>query len=154
MKNYVLRIAATAAIVLVTVGFAAAQYIQSEDPCAIYPHQAVNIPIQTATAKLVAGALGKQIYVCRVTVAQFAGATPGVTLSYGEVVAATPCATLTPGGVLLQFGANATTNSIGGAGQTTLLGPVPAAASTPVVDLCSLVNTATVTSGVIDYVQY
>lgn len=123
------------------------------DPCAIYPKQSVNIPAGTPTAKLIAGQLNKQIYICSVTVSQISGATPGLTLSYGEAVAGTPCATATPGANLSTYGANATTAQFG-TGNTTILGPIPAAASTPVVDVCGLiVGGNTINGGSMTYVQ-
>src|SRR5882672_1193592 len=116
------------------VGFALAE---SSDPCAIYPKQSARISGTAPTQSLVAGVLGKQIYVCSVEVAQYAGATPGLTLSYGEAVASTPCATATPGAVLGVIGANATTTTYGN-GNSTIFGPVPAGSSTPYPDLCGL----------------
>lgn len=135
------------------VGWVFAQSAVSYDPCSIYPHQAANIPVATPTQKLIAGVLNKQIYICGVHVAQFAGATPGLTLSYGEVVAATPCATATPGATIGVYGggtASLTTNV--GTGQYSIA-VVPAAAATPVVDVCSLTATAAVGGGSIEYVQ-
>lgn len=131
-------------------GFAMAQ---SADPCAIYPHKSVNVPLGTPTAKLIAGVIGEQIYICSVTVAQTA-ATPGLTLSYGEVAAGTPCATATPGDTLGVFGGIVGGGTVTHGGDYTLLGPVPAAAGTPVVDVCGLVAAGNgITGGSISYVQ-
>ncbi len=147
-------IAIMCSLALGYIGFVFAQSAVTYDPCAVYPHTSVNIPVATPTQKLIAGVLNKQIYICGVHVAQFAGATPGLTLSYGEVAAATPCATATPGATLGIYGSGTagTTNNIA-SGTGTLVGPVPAAAGTPVVDVCSLANTASVAGGSVDYVQ-
>ncbi len=148
-------VAIMSSLALGYIGYVFAQTATTFDPCAIYPHTSVNIPVATPTQKLIAGVLNKQIYVCAVHVAQFAGATPGLTLSYGEVAAATPCATATPGATLGVYGSGTagTTNNVTVANGATLAGPVPAAAGTPVVDVCSLANTASVAGGSVDYVQ-
>src|SRR5882762_7605380 len=96
-----------ALFVLGYVGVTLAQL--ASDPCSIYPKQTVKIGTGVPTQALVAGVANKAIYVCQVTVSQYSGATPGLTLSYGEAVAATPCATATPGATLGTVGANATT---------------------------------------------
>ena len=147
-------IAILGALALGYVGWVFAQTATTFDPCAIYPHASVQIPAATPTQKLIAGVLNKQIYICAVHVQQAAGATPGLTLAYGEVVAATPCATATPGGTLGVYGSVAagSTSNIG-TGEQTVLGPVPAAAGTPVVDVCSLTTTAAFVAGSVEYVQ-
>lgn len=146
-----------ATILLGFAGFALAQVVsnyEANDPCAVYPHASANIPNATPTQKLIAGAVGKQIYICAIHVQQVAGATPGLTLAYGEVAAATPCGTATPGGTLGVYGSVAagSTSNIG-TGYQTVVGPAPAAAGTPVVDVCSLTNTAAFVSGSVEYVQ-
>lgn len=137
-------------------GFVYAQVATNADPCAIYPHQTAQIPVPaaTGTVKAIAGILGKQIYVCAVHVQQVAGSTPAITLAYGEVAAATPCATATPGGTLGVVGSVAagSVNNIG-SGSSTVFGPIPAAAGTPVVDLCTNSNPANFAGGSIEYVQ-
>ena len=157
-KGFIHTRLAAALIVLFSIGFVGWAIAQvapeiASDPCSLYPHQSANIPVGTPTAKLVAGVLGKQIYVCAVHLDAPAG-TPGfaanaVTFSYGEVVSATPCATATPGATLGILGVGDH-----GGGQTTMLGPVPAAAGTPVVDLCGLVAGGnSIQGGTLEYVQ-
>lgn len=152
MKRLLPYIAALA--ICVGVGSAAwAQFNQSGDPCAIYPHQSVPIPNATATSKLIAGALNKQIYICAVHVQQVAGSTPGLTLTYGEVVAATPCATATPGATIGVFGSVAAGSNVNIGTGAYSVGIAPAAASTPVIDVCSLTTSAAFVSGSVEYVQ-
>ena len=139
------------------VGYVLAQTALLSDPCGIYPHQSVLIPQGTPTSRLVPGLSGQQIYVCRVVYAQAPAAggspaAPGLTLSYGEQVAATPCATATPGATLGVLGGTGTVVA-GGNGDHTLFGPVPQGSSTPLADLCALTATATTQSGSLEYVQ-
>ena len=152
MKRLLPYIAALAMCVG-TVVVAFAQSWQSGDPCAVYPHQTVAIPNATPTSKLIAGVLGKQIYICAIHVQQVAGSTPGLTLTYGEVVAATPCATATPGATIGVFGSVAAGSNVNVGNGSYSVGIAPAAAATPVIDVCSLTTSAAFVSGSVEFVQ-
>ena len=69
--------------------------LTSSDPCALLPHKTVAIPAAaTPTAKLIAGVLNQNIYICGCTL-EVSGATPQFILSHAQVAAATPSATST-----------------------------------------------------------
>lgn len=134
------------------IGWVYAQVATQSDPCAVYPHQTINLPAPaaTGTVKAVAGVLNKQIYVCAVHVQQVAGSTPGLTLAYGQVAAATPCATA--GATLGTYGSVAAGSTVN-VGGTTTVAIAPAASGTPVTDLCTNSNPANFVSGSLEYVQ-
>ena len=140
--------ALVALMVLSGVGYVYAQSANM-DPCAIYPKQSIGLaaPGASATFTAIPGVLGKQIYICSVEVAQpynSNGATPSLTLSYGVQVAGTPCATSSPYGSVIPalgqgrigiYGTNGGAQMFG-PGNTTVYGPVPAAAASPGIDVC------------------
>lgn len=123
------------------------------DPCAIYPKQTVYFaPVGSATASIIVGVTGKQIYICQIQVAQAGvgtvAGTPALTLSYG-VQSSTPCATSTPyAGTLGLWGASKG-SAVYGSGNYTIAGPVPAAS--PGIDVCA--SGFGVQSATISYVQ-
>lgn len=150
-------------IVCCVLGYVGFVYAQTAmDPCAIYPKQSARIGQGTATQVLISGVAGKQIYICSIEVAQNqattgAGATPALTLSYGVQVASTPCATGSPYAGAAGIG---TLGVYGASGQTFIggnymvAGPVPAAAASPMVDVCGLVGAGNgIISGTVTYVS-
>jgi len=131
----------------------------STDPCVVYPKQSVYMPVQAATANLVPGVAGKQIYVCSVSTTWIGGSTTGATpslqLLYGQLWSATPCgtATATTPVQVGWFGGSGTTTTYGANGGTLI--QIPISASSPVTGLCGWSNTgaAPFAGGVVTYVQ-
>lgn len=140
----------------------------SGDVCATYPHQYAQIAAATPTQGLVPGVVGKQIYVCAVHWDQVVGATPGLTLSFGDPsnngASPTPCATASPNsglvisgntgiGTLAVMGSGLGIPNHYGTGSYTILGPIAAGTATPAAELCGLVTTTSFGTGTIEYVQ-
>lgn len=153
------RLAAlTCLVALSWAGYVFAQagtsWVGNPDPCAANTHLSVPISAATPTQALVTGVTGKAIYVCSVKWEQVVGATPGLTLSYGEAAASTPCATASPNGikVLGNYGSVLGQTTTIGIGDHTIMS-VPAGTSTPLADLCGLVTTTTFGQGTLEYVQ-
>lgn len=161
-KGSARRSFAIATILTILMGYGAFVFAENMDVCNVYPKQSVYIGGATATQKVISGALGKQIYICSIEVAQNqattgAGATPALLLSYGVQFSATPCATGSPYAAGAGIGNLITAGQSGSSvvgGNFTIAGPVPAAAASPAIDVCALVSNGNgIIGATVTYVQ-
>jgi hypothetical protein len=134
---------------------ALAQVGGSFDPCAVYPKNAVTVPLATATGAIAAGVAGKTIYVCSVTTTGIGAsgattaATPGLELWYGTATTATatPCGTNSPFAIatLGWFGGQGTITTTGANGGTLMVVPAGAQLCGQYIGLGTVIQSAIVT---------
>lgn len=122
-----------------------AQSLQLNDVCGAFQHQSVAFSTASPTSKLISGASGTTIYVCKIHISTaIAYASPALTL-YSGTGSTCGTGTVTEGtfGSATVAGANA---DIGDGAHTILNTAVGA-------NLCSVTSGTTFGNGTIEYVQ-